>query len=656
MASKPLKTLTKTLVNKITKDPKVILSSLSDEDIAFLIQKSNYAYYSKDNPVFTDDIFDIIKGELEKRNPEHPILKTIGAAAARGNKVELPYFMSSLDKIKADDKAMDKFKKGYKGTYVVSDKLDGNSCLLHVTKSLDTRLYTRGDGSVGQDITHLLPFIKQIPNVGGKADAGLTVRGELIISKKDFGDHLAAKGANARNTVAGVINAKIPDLQTAKYIQFIAYELIHPEMIPDLQMKDMEKRGFKVVNNTKVAEANLTNEYLSKVLVQRREKSEFEIDGIVITHNGSHARTRENPKHAVAFKSVHTLDKAEVVVEKIEWNVSKDGFLIPVVIFTPVRLAGVSIQKASGFNAKYIKDNVLGPGSRIIIIRSGDVIPHILKTLTPSASGVPQMPDTEYEWTATGVDIVLRRKSENLEVKLKNLQYFFDKLDIKGVSNGTIEKLYNAGYSDIKSILALTYNDVLKINGFQAKSAKKLVDAIAERIKDVDCIMVMEASNMLGRGFGKKKIELIINNFPEILKSRYIPSMQELTNIKGIEVKTAGLFIRNLPLYFAFVNDNNISCSLPYSSNDENERMNPKTDASKQLDGMVVVFTGFRDKLLEDVVTKKGGLVAGTVTKKTTLLVVKDKDFKESTKTIKANDLGVPIITIDEFKAKIKYS
>jgi NAD-dependent DNA ligase len=637
---KNIKSLTKALIQKINKDPLAVLKTLSQDDIAFIIQKANYAYHSEGKPVFTDDMFDTIKDYLASINPDHPILKSIGAAAGHGKKAKLPYYMGSLDKIKSDEKVLEKFKKEYKISYVVSDKLDGNSGLL-----VDNKIYTRGDGEVGQDISHLLPFIQHIPTgvVGS-----LAVRGEFIISKKDFAAHLVNKGANARNTVAGILNAKVPDMTVAKYIQFVAYELIEPIMQPAQQLEYLKKMGFKVVHNIQLKEDDLTTSHLSKILLERREKSEFEVDGIVVYHNAVHERiNKENPKHAFAFKSIQTLEKAEVIVSKVEWNISKDGFYIPVVTFPAVQLSGVSIQKASGFNAKYIQDNKLGPGSRVVIIRSGDVIPYILETLSPSASGKPQMPEGEYEWTESGVDIFVKGKHENEEVILKNLQYFFDKIDIKGISGATIAKVYNAGYKTVSSIVGITIDDLLKIDGFKQKSAENFVKAMSERIAEVDCITMMDASNTLGRGMGRKKLEVIIHEFPGIIKDRYIPTIAELVAIKGIEVKTASLFRDNLPAYFKFIDTNKLVCTFA-----------PDDDYSlaASLAGIVVVFTGFRNKEVEEYVTRNGGVVGSGVSKKTTVVVVKDMGAKESSKAEKAKELGIPIVTLEAFKKQINFS
>lgn len=619
------------------------LAALTEEEVVKILTKANDAYRNKGAPIMSDDLYDMIMEHLESRNPDHPFLKRIGDAIPKGkSKVKLPFFMGSLDKIKTDDRLIEKFKQSYPCSYMVSEKLDGNSALLYMGTQGVMKLYSRGDGTEGQDISHLLPKIQGIPALKD-VELPLAVRGELIISRKDF-DKVKAKGANARNMVAGIVNAKRPDPETMALVQFVAYELLSPPgTTPELQFSTMkDKLGFKVVQSHLISEAILTSDHLSTVLVDARKSSEFEVDGIVIMHNAVHKRVaKENPKYAFAFKSVQTMDKAEVVVTDVEWNVSKDGYIIPVVLFNPVHLAGVTIQRAHGFNGKYINDHKLGPGSRIIVMRSGDVIPYIMEVLSPSDSGKPHMPSQPWHWNASGVDIVLDDKSSNDEVILKNLQYFFDKIDVKGVSAATIKKLYDAGFKDVKSIIEVKRQDLLKIDGFKEKMADKVVAALHDAFDGVDCVKVMDASNTLGRGVGAKKLVLVVQEFPTILTKKQVPTVEQLVKIKGIEKKTAEVIVTNLPKFFDFLKASGIQCSTG-----NNEQQQEETTGT--LTGMSFVFSGFRDKDLEALVAAKGGVVTGTVSKKTTAIVVASTD-SSSSKVTKAQALGVPVHTLTSF-------
>ena len=633
--------LTKDLIKSLNKNTLAVLKTLDQDSIANIIQQANYRYHTDVTPLFSDNIYDVIREYLEELNPKHPILKNIGSFISDDNKVELPYFMGSLDKIKTDQKLIDKFKATYKDSYIISDKLDGISGLI-CFKNNKVSMYSRGDGTVGQDITHLIPFIKNIPELSAKKE--LAIRGEFICSKADFAEHFSAKTANGRNMVGGLINSKIPDLQVAAYTQFVAYELIHPKLKPEDQMKEIKNLGFKCVYYETLKDLDLTE--LSSILVKRREISEFEVDGVVLAHNQLHNRTRENPKYAFAFKSVHTMDKAEVLVASVEWNISKDGYLIPVVIFNGIKLAGVTIKRATGFNGKYILDNKIGPGAKIEIIRSGDVIPYISKIITPAESAA--MPEQEYTWSKTGVDIILVDK-EDSTIKFKNIEYFFNKIDITGLSTGNLKKMYDVGYDSIKKIINMKQADYLKVDGFKEKTSQKLYTGIQEKIQNIDCVLLMDASNIFGRGIGSKKIKLITDLYPQIISHDYIPTIPELVAIKGVEDKTAKLFADHLPEFHKFKKETGLTCGEPKAkamrAQDQATPLPPQAAALKDI---TVVFTGFRSKILEEFIVASGGKVGTSISKNTGLVI--RKDHEESSKVDKANELGIKLVNLSDFE------
>ena len=203
-------------MKRLSENPIPVLETKTEDEIAAVLSRASFEYY-KGSPIFTDEIFDIIKDYLQKKNPKHPVLEQIGAETY-GEKVELPYFMGSLDKVRENEAALDKWKMKYTGLSIVSDKLDGNSALL-VVKDSKYKLYSRGDGAIGQDISHLIPYLKNIP----KGLTSIAVRGELIISKENWLKN--KKGANARNAVAGVMHSKKPDRELASVVDFVVQSI-----------------------------------------------------------------------------------------------------------------------------------------------------------------------------------------------------------------------------------------------------------------------------------------------------------------------------------------------------------------------------------------------------------------------------------------------
>jgi NAD-dependent DNA ligase len=387
------------------------LESLSQSYLAGMITVANANYYNDKGGLMTDNEYDIVKEYLVKKYPKNQALEQIGAPVEDRvrNKVNLPYEMWSMDKIKPDTNALSNWMKTYKGPYVISCKLDGVSGL-YTTEGDTPKLYTRGDGKVGQDISFLLPSLK-LPK-----SKGLVVRGEFIIPKKVFEENYAQTFANPRNLVSGIVNAKKAD-EKAMDLHFIAYEVIQPSLKPSEQMKKLKESGLEVVQYE--SRDSLSNDSLSDILVDWRTQHQYEIDGIIVTDDAIHPRISGNPDHAFAFKMILSDQKAEAKVVDVLWSPSKDGYLKPRLRIEPIRLGGVTIEYATGYNAKFIEDNKIGIGAAVEIIRSGDVIPKILAVTVPAEKA--KMPVESYSWNETHVDILLENASENITVQEKNI-------------------------------------------------------------------------------------------------------------------------------------------------------------------------------------------------------------------------------------------
>ena len=620
----------------LSENPMTYMESHENAKLAKLLKEASFQYY-KGTPVISDDIFDILKNYITEHDPSNPVLQEIGAPAP-GEKVKLPYWMGSLDKIREDEAALEKWKTKHAGHVVVSDKLDGNSAMLVYTPK-GIKMYSRGDGSMGQDISHVIPFINGVPKKGPFLN--YAIRGELIISKELW--ETKGKGANARNAVAGVMHSKHPDKDLASIIDFVAYEQLQPRASASDGAEVMSEFGFKVVHNTRMKTSDLTMDSLSKILMERRANSAYEVDGIVIFHDDEHNQVvGKNPSYAFAFKSLLTHTEAEVIVKEVTWNASKDGYLKPLIHFDPVVLAGASIQKATGFNAQYIETHTIGPGSRIVIIRSGDVIPHIMRTLSKSATGKPSFPTVPYEWNDTHVDILLKDKSQSSDVIIKRMAYFAKTLEMKGVGEGIIERLYKNEIDSIKKLLNVSVEQLMKIEGFQKKSSEKLVREIKEAMAKADCLTYMDASNLFGRTIGEKKLKLIVSKFPKILTG-YMPNEDELSSVEGIGSITAKQFIDGLPEFFEFMDDIGVPCSkLTVAA--------PAPVSTKpSLANLLVVFTGMRDKELEAEIESRGGKIGSSVSKKTTVVVAKDPS-DETGKVKTAKELGVKVLDFESFR------
>lgn len=622
----------------LSQDPINTLKKLSEKNIVKILEECDKAFFNTDETLLTDDIYDIVKSYLVKLNPQNPYLKKVGADISF-NKEKLPYYMGSLDKIKDNTKEVDKWKGKYQGNYIISEKLDGISCLLIYSKG-ETKMLTRGNGEYGQNITHILPYINL--NVSS-INQEIAIRGELIISRKNW-EKISHMGANARNVVAGSIHSKKLNTEILKHIDFIAYDVLNPRKKLS-ESFDILKNKIPVVKHIQTSELNI--DLLSTTLQKWRKDSNYEIDGIVIYHNEVHKIiSGKNPKYAFAFKTIITQESAEVIVTDVEWNISKHRYLKPLVKFNEIVLSGVKIKQATGFNASYIKTNNIGPGSRIVIVRSGDVIPHIVQVLKPSSSGKPKMPEIPFIWNETNIDIILANDEKNREQDIQVFTSFMKTLEIEGVKEGVICKLYDAGYDDLKKIINISVEDLLKIDGFQQKSAEKIVQSL-KMIHKTDCNKLMSASNAFGRGFGEKKLKLITDKYPFIINNKKKGlelTINDIIEIKGVAEITAKQFIENLSKFYEFIEELKIKCDM--SENKEEKLINNKLDIFKD---KKIVFSGFRNKDYEELLTLAGAKITTTISKSTDYLIIKDNE-ETSTKINKATEQGVKIISKSEFE------
>lgn len=615
----------------------IALETLTQTQLESIILECNKAFHGDKIPLLNDMQYDILLDFVTAKYPKNKVLEKIGTPVEK-NKIKLPYEMASMDKIKPDTDALDKWKQKYSGPYLLSCKLDGVSGLYSTEGSIP-KLYTRGDGKIGQDVTHLIPYLK-LP-----IDTGITVRGEFIMSKSVFSKKYATKYANIRNLVAGIVNRITYD-EKVEDLEFVCYEEIVPVMKPSEQMKNLQSTGFKTV--THKLEKNINNELLSEYLVNMRKNYDYEIDGIIVADDKIYPRKSGNPAHAFAFKMVLSDQIAEAKVVNVIWTPSKDGYLKPRVQIEPINLGGVTIEYATGFNAIFIVENMIGIGALIQIIRSGDVIPYIKSVTIPASE--PMMPSIPYIWNETGVDIMLEDPSSDSTVIEKNITYFFQKIGVDGVGKGNITRIIEAGYDTIPKIVHMKKSDFLKVEGFKDKLATKIYEGIRESLEKASLITLMSASNIFGRGISEKKIEPILDTFPDILTSNatYSEKMDKIITVKGIAEKTAEAFVQNINTFLEFMNEIGLGYKLIQQKTTSKKDVVVEKDETHLLYKKSIVMTGTRDETVKKLLEDSGAILSNTVSKNTFAVIAKTKD-DQTVKAKEARKLGIIILTPDEF-------
>jgi DNA ligase (NAD+) len=687
-----------------TSEPFKYGTELEIDDLEQLLTLTADAYYNTDRPLVSDDAFDVLLDVLRARAPKSKVLKQLRAplppAASGAVKVKLPYHLGSMDKVKPGERALTNWLSKYQGPYVISEKLDGLSSLLILKvipatndtgvgagqETLEQKFYKHGDEGESEEIGHMLGFIRATPTDPAARTAlireikranpetqTLAIRGEIIIKKSAFTAKYSKDYPKARSLIAGMVNS-LPEKynlqevrQKARDLDFVAYTILDPSsgLKQSEQFGLLDRCGFLTARHSQITAGGLTEDRLKELLLEYKAASEYEIDGIIVNDDLEvHTYPKSgNPKYAVAFKMRLEEQMATTTVEFVEYNITKNGLLKPRVKFAPVVIGGDSINYATGFNAKFIRDNNLGVGAQIHVIKSGDVIPYILDVLRPATSGRWQEPDIPYDWVEGGIDIRPRNLADAPEMINRVLLHFFDTLGVDGLKAGTLDKLINAGFNSVNLILALHPESLINIPGFQVKSAQKLVDNIRVGVleKEHRLSVIMTAAN-LWPGFGVKRFELVCAVVPQqrllgLQKPELIKT--ELVAIDGFSDKTADAFLEGLPKFRMWLAEHpKLRLLNPIVATQEKEtqqqlvmqKQATATGLLADLRDKKVVFTGFRDAELE---AKLGtyGITIQSGVNKTTALVVAANPGEASSKLEKARELGIRIMSADDFKA-----
>ena len=538
------------LLESLDKNPQQYCETLDTTSISLFLQKC-IQKYEDGEPLINDTLYDSVCDILKKRNPNDIVFKKIGFIDTDDkNKVRLPYHMGSMDKIK-EKEGIYKWCDKFRGPYIISEKLDGASAML-IKKNNTLHLFTRGDGTYGKDISHIIPSLN-IPPV----DQDYCIREELIVSKQNFLKY--KQFTTPRSMINGIINKKKTfENDILEDIDLVCFEMINYGVYSNLTMSKqisiMNKLGFITCMNINVVGTDILNfgskncietSFLLKQLLEFRLESNYTIDGLIVRDDHVYRIPDDgNPKYSFAFKS-NGLGKI-TKIKNIEWNISKHSYLIPRIEIDPVTIDGNCIRYTTGFNAKFIKENSLGINSEVRIVRSGDVIPYIIEII--SRSDTPLMPVIDYKWTSTMVNIV--SVENTTELKQKRIVSFFKTLQIDYVSDGFVKKCIVYGFDTIKKILLATVKDFVGIEGIQDKLATKIHKSI-HRITDspVDISKLMVASLCFGRGFGVKKIDKINQQF-NVLKDTITTEMIE--TVDGFSTTLAKQFIVNLKSFKEF--------------------------------------------------------------------------------------------------------
>jgi NAD-dependent DNA ligase len=590
--------------------------------------------YRDGKPIMSDNEYDILIEELKSIDPDNDILNSIGFLVKdddRKRKLSIPMF--SMNKIKSMNDVDDwtRLKGISKSEYVIiTPKFDGLSLCVN---ELNSEATTRGDGFHGQICDEHYALIQNHLNL--EEDPFSFTYGEVMIPKKVFIEKFSSDFANPRNLVAGLLNSKTVS-ESLKDCQYIKYGAVckrnfstKQEVINELNNGQASKVQYYICQLSDLSEDLLIDLF-------HKFSTEYEIDGLIIELNDLKLQDKlgretssNNPVWARAFKHPSFEQSAETDVIGISWNISKQGLLKPILHITPVKLDGVTVSNVTGNNARFVKDLGLGVGAKVVVKRSGMVIPIIADVITPVEFVQPTIEGVEVDWNDAGIELITLTETD--DQKLKKIVAFFEILEADNVSEGVITQLWDAGYKTIKDVLNLKKEDLEKIDRFGKRKAEIVFNSIQKSVSGVQLSKLQHATGIF-KGLGSKKLVLL-----EDFKTK--PTIDQVMSIEGFAEVSAKSYIDSYDTFFNFIKD------LPVKIVEKVQAVKVGTD----LEGKTFVFTGLRRTDLESDIESRGGKIGSGVSKTTTYLVMKAIG-SGSSKEKKAIDLGVEVITVEQLE------
>lgn len=603
---------------------------LSTPDLVALLRRAAKAYYETGSPIMSDDEYDGRVEQLRASHPNHPFFNEIGATPDGGT-VALPVPMPSLDKKKPD--TLTAADLSYSNGFVLSAKLDGISALWVCGSTKKPALYLRGNGTVGQDVSHCIPFVQGLKQVSGPS---VLVRGELICLK--------GHTTNARNWVNGLIHRKTFDAETKESLRnvyFVAYQVCEPKTLTRSQQQTwLQTNGFELPWMKSVD--SLGVEQLKAAFQLLRDKYQYECDGVVVGRNCVPTIGASNPKDAFAFKMPLADQKALTKVIEVEWASSRTGNWVPRIRFDPVQIGNATIEYCTGFNAQFIKEKGIGPGAHVIIRRSGDVIPTLDTVLTPVAWSQP--PTGRWTWDATGVHAIDSTPVDDKtpEKLALELAHQIVTLGVEGFSKTSMLKLVQSNVRTLKNLLDAKEADVQKVLG--SVNGKKLLEGIHAAVADATEEKWIAAYLGWPKGFGAARIKSALE-----FESNVGAWPTKVGSPKGLSGASFGEIRAAVPAYLEW----RASIGAPPPKAVGAIGAVGGAAAGGAAGGAApqkapfkgnYVLTGFRDADLQKRLESAGWVLQERVTKTTNVLLIADSS-KETTKVKSAREAGVRILT-----------
>ena len=649
-------------------------------ELSALLTEAGYRYYVLDDPQMPDFEYDRLLRELENLEheypqwalPNSPTKRVGGEALSQFQKYAHPVPLMSLQDVFSTEELADfieKIQREYPAAaFSVEPKIDGLSVALEYENGVFVRGATRGDGNVGEDVTENLKTIHSIPMQIPNAPERLIVRGEVFMPKASF-EKLNLRQeqlgkplfANPRNAAAGSLRQLDPKIAAQRGLDILIFNIQVCEGVTfethEQSLQYLSDRRFKVISSSVLSSVDsIIDEVMA--INDNRENVTYDIDGAVIKLNDLHDRqilgtTAKFPRWAAAYK--YPPEIKSTVVEDIVVQVGRTGVLTPKAVVRPVRLAGTTVTNATLHNQDFITERDIRIGDTVLIRKAGEIIPEILEVdLSKRLEGVmpyhlpEQCPVCGAKVMRDEDGAFVRCTGVECPAQLVRVISHFtsrDAMDIEGLGSAIVEQLTDNGL--IKSpadIYYLTLEQIASLWKSGTTAAKKLLSAI-ESSKQQDLSRLIFALGV--RQVGAKTGKVLAQHFGN-MDALANASIEELTEVSEVGLVTA----ENIYDWFHSPQSQHLIQKLK----DAGVNMESKREvADSRFAGMTFVLTGALSKFTRDEATEKielyGGKAAGSVSKKTTYVVVGEN---AGSKEKKARELGIPILSEDDFLAMIE--
>ena len=638
------------------------------KELVELLNRYAYEYYTKDAPSVSDSEYDQLYRELVELETAHPdeILPEspthrVGGVVLKGfTKYQHQYPLYSLqdafsrEELEAFDQRVRKEFPSI--SYVCELKIDGLSISLTYENGVLVTGATRGDGSVGEDITENLKRVKDIPLVLPEP-VNITVRGECYMPRASFDrvnqirqENGEPEFANPRNAAAGTLRQLDTTIVAKRNLATFLYQEVSPtdQSSQEGVLEKLARLGF-VVNQERVLAEDMEQiwDFIQKV-AQLREDLPYDIDGIVIKVNDLAVQeelgfTVKAPKWAVAYK--FPAEEKEAKILSVDWTVGRTGVVTPTANLTPVQLAGTTVSRATLHNVDYIAEKDIHQEDTVIVYKAGDIIPAVLrvvkdKRVSDQALAIPtHCPSCQSELLHFEDEVALRCINPLCPAQIKEgLNHFAsrDAMNITGLGPAVVEKLFAAQLvEDVAGIYRLTVEDLLTLEGFKEKSAEKLYEAI-QASKENSAEKLLFGLGI--RHVGSKVSQILLQEFHD-LDQLATADPERIASIDSLGMVVA----ESLKSYFAQEGSKRLLQELKEAGVNM-AYLGEKVAADAALSGMTVVLTGKLERLTRSEAKAKleslGAKVTGSVSKKTDLVVA---GSDAGSKLTKAQELGIQV-------------